>query len=338
VTHTLRVARQRQLDSHGCACRLDELSPATALPHRSNRAGKELQANSSRSGSMQRLGAIDPPLLRFLVPSAHIGHGACLLFEGRQPSNARLGTFQYGRCCSNRRTRWGGSFGGVSSHRDDVTPIVFRPSAQVRIGETDLIVTLAESPTCSSDAVWISCRPAASCTIANFVGEVFRYALFPDIHGLAGQSNSSFLVSRPAALLGSMLCPAQVCSRGWVERAFLPPRAHVSLRRPASNPIYFVRADRSPALESYFKGRSAEDLDFGVALDFWALTPICDPHPPARYGPANRSCLGLCLLQGSRARVCAADRARPRFGSSTSRIPRPAFHCGSRAIPIRSWD
>jgi hypothetical protein len=88
-------------------------------------------------------------------------------------------------------------------------------------------------------------------------------------------------VSRPAALLGSMLYPAQVCSRGWVERAFLPPRAHVSLRRPASNPIYFVRADRSPALESNLKGRSAEDVVFGVALDFWALTPICDPHPPA---------------------------------------------------------
>jgi hypothetical protein len=114
-----------------------------------------------------------------------------------------------------------------------------------------------------------------------------------------------------------------------VERAFLPPRAHVSLRRPASNPIYFVRADRSPALESDLKGRSAEDLVFGVALDFWALTPICDPHPPALYRPANRSCLGLCLLQGCRARVCAADRARPRFSSSTSRIPRSAFHCGT---------
>jgi hypothetical protein len=77
----------------------------------------------------------------------------------------------------------------------------------VRIGETGLIVTLAESPTCSSDAVWISCRPAASCTFAIIVGEVFRYAVFPDIHGLAGQSNSSFLSFSPGGAPGFNAVP-----------------------------------------------------------------------------------------------------------------------------------
>jgi hypothetical protein len=257
------------------------------------------------------------------------------LSKGGQPSNARLGTFQYGRCCSNRRTHWGGSFGGVSSYRDDVTPIVFRPSAQVWIGETGLIVTLAESPTCSSDAVWISCRPAASCTFAIIVGEVFRYAVFRTSTALPG-NRSSFLFSRPAALLGSMLYPAQVCSRGWVERALLPPRAHVSLRRLASNPIYFVRADRSPALESYFKGRSAEDLVFGVALDFWALTPICDPHPPA-CGQRTDPALGFASC-----RVVGHASVQP-IGLDPGSAHRPPGSHGlrfmqSRAIPIRSWD
>jgi hypothetical protein len=149
-------------------------------------------------------------------------------------------------------------------------------------------------------------------------------------------NRSSFLFSRPAALLGSMLYPAQVCSRGWVERALLPPRAHVSLRRLASNPIYFVRADRSPALESYFKGRSAEDLVFGVALDFWALTPICDPHPPA-CGQRTDPALGFASC-----RVLGHLSVQP-IGLDPGSAHRPPGSHGlrfmqSRAIPIRSWD
>jgi hypothetical protein len=52
--------------------------------------------------------------------------------------------------------------------------------------------------------------------------------------------------------------------------------------------------------------------------------------------PRVRSCLGLCLFQGSRARFRASDRARP---LSDHQSPGP---CGFRMLripwsPIRSW-
>ena len=149
----------------------------------------------------------------------------------------------------------------------------------MRIGETGLIVTLAESPTCSSDAVWISCRPAASCTFAIIVGEVFRYAVFPDIHGLAGQNRSSFLARRRSWV---QCCTLRrfVPADGWSEHFCGPgPTCPFDAPRPTRF-ILFGLTDRL-RWRVNFKGRSAEDLVFGVALDFWALTPICDPHPPA---------------------------------------------------------
>ena len=157
------------------------------------------------------------------------------------------------------------------------------------------------------------------------------------LRGLSGHPRpcraKSFLLPRPAALLGSVLYPAQVCSRGWVERAFLRPRAHVSLRRPASNPIYFVRAHRSPALESELQRA------VGRGLSIWRGAGLLgfDSHlrsASSSLWPKDRSCLGLCLLQGLRAHIRARDRARPRIASSTSGSTRLAFMRTARPNPL----
>jgi hypothetical protein len=68
--------------------------------------------------------------------------------------------------------------------------------------------TLAEDPAMSSDAVQFGPSPIASCTVATFIGAVFRYAFetstaLPGANGLP----PSLRVSRPAALMGSFDVP-----------------------------------------------------------------------------------------------------------------------------------
>jgi len=172
--------------------------------------------------------------------------------------------------------------------------------------------TLAEDPAISSDSVWTSCRPSASCTVASFsrrgvpLRGIFRTstALPDDLILLPS-------ISRPAALLGSSAPFAGLFPRmgGWT---FLPFRAHMSLRRRASAPIYFRRGDRSPHLE--FERRSIVDLAVGVALDFWALTPICDPHPSA-CGQRTDPALGFASC-----RVSGRIALRTRSGPTPTRI------------------
>jgi len=52
----------------------------------------------------------------------------------------------------------------------------------------------------------------------------------------------------------------------------------------------------------------------------------------------RRSCLGLCLLQGCRARVAVhRERARPRSRSPAPGDPTPAMSRAAARSPIRSW-
>jgi hypothetical protein len=126
----------------------------------------------------------------------------------------------------------------------------------------------------------------------------------PDIHGLAGR----------LFLLPSFLARR----RSWVPMpfaglfprtggmAFLPFRAHVSLRRRASAPINFRRGDRSPGLEC--NSRELRKA-VGRGLSLWrgvrllGFTPICDPHPPA-CGQRTDPALGFASC-----RVCGRESA-----------------------------
>jgi len=233
--------------------------------------------------------------LEVSYPLDTISRGACLVSKGGQPSDARLGTIQITVLLETADAFGNGSFSDISSHEMTRLPssMTFRRRCD-RCNRSR--ITLAKGPAISSDAVWTSCRPSASCTVASFVGAVFRYAVRTST---ALPGDALFLlpsISRPAALLGSSALRRFVPADGWL--AFLPFRAHVSLRRRASAPINFRRGDRSPDGVQPSKRRSAGDLVFGVAFDFWALTPICDPHPPAR-GQRTDPALGFASC-----RVC----------------------------------
>jgi hypothetical protein len=132
---------------------------------------------------------------------------------------------------------------------------------------------------------------------------------------------------RPTALMGfntpfAGLIPqpgghATFASHGGLARAhryarvtstFLPVRTHVPFVPPASAPIDFRRGDRSPVGVT----RSAKAIGRGCGwrrlLGFCSrLRSAC----PAHVWPAKRSCLGLCLLQGCRARCCASAGLDP---------------------------
>jgi hypothetical protein len=110
------------------------------------------------------------------------------------------------------------------------------------------------------------------------------------LRGLAGRRffQASFHIS-PGGAPGSLSGPSQVCSRPMGEPSpFLALGPTCRFARRASASINFRRGDS--IAETIESGRA-------VAFDFWALTPICDPNPSA-LKPGDRSCLGLCLLQG----------------------------------------
>jgi hypothetical protein len=118
------------------------------------------------------------------------------------------------------------------------------------------------------------------------------------------------------ALPGNRIPPSSFLARrrSWVQcctlRRFVPAdrwskhycRPGPTCRFDAPRPTRFILFGLTDRLRwrVNFKGRSAEDLVFGVALDFWALTPICDPHPPALYGRRTDPALGFasCRVVG----------------------------------------
>jgi hypothetical protein len=89
---------------------------------------------------------------------------------------------------------------------------------------------------------------------------------FPDIHDLARRwVRSSFLACfSPGGAHGFIRpCPSQVCSRGWVNLAFLHVRAHVSLLRRASRArLIFVEHDPMGRRDPI----DQRDLVVGVAM------------------------------------------------------------------------
>jgi hypothetical protein len=124
-------------------------------------------------------------------------------------------------------------------------------------------------------------------------------------------------------------CPSQVCSRGWVSAVhFWCSGPRVASHANKSAPIYFRRGDRAPEWKAPFKGRSAGDSF--VALDFWALTPICDPHPPADSRETDPA-LGFASCRVCRARVCAIERTRLRSNHRPPEREQPASSVAFRA-------
>lgn len=155
----------------------------------------------------------------------------------------------------------------------------------------------------SSDAVYLSCRPSSHhAPSRSLIGAVFRYARRTSL-GLAGR-----IVWRQAP-------PSFKCSPGGAPGFFSSPFAGLFPRmgelihfwklgptcrfaRRASAPINFRRGDSiTEAIES----RNA------VAFDFWALTPICDPHLPAQTSQKIDPALGFASCRVCRTRCCAHD-------------------------------
>jgi len=128
-----------------------------------------------------------------------------------------------------------------------------------------------------------------------------------------GQVLPSF---RPAALLG--LHPSQVCSRARVDtrglspaakrmlhrsgrdsfsEAFLPVRAHLPVDRSHVLPrLIFVGV--SGRREKMIAGAVVRDISRSVGL--LGFAPEFGPYRRQSYDAGDRSCHGLCLLQGCR--------------------------------------
>jgi len=155
---------------------------------------------------------------------------------------------------------------------------------------------------------------------------------FPILRGLAGRL---VLPScRPAALMG--LRPSQVCSRcGWTRHASTAAtwnddapfaRHSISEHLCSSGPTcLLIDRVRAPAifvgviggLRGYNRSERRPTRTSSIRSGFWASLPR-----PIRFAGAlrmtscDRSCLGLCLLQGCRTRVDACTSA----GSSPLRV------------------
>jgi hypothetical protein len=109
--------------------------------------------------------------------------------------------------------------------------------------------------------------------------------------------------------------PSQVCSHRRVTRdaSIAASIADVSISSDprvvcASHPTRFIFVGLIAPFES---GREQDDVDF------WASLPSA-VRIPGSHLAGDRSCLGLCLLQGWRALCCATVRFRHRIGSSAS--------------------
>ena len=155
----------------------------------------------------------------------------------------------------------------------------------MRIGETGLSIARSPKvrPVRATPSGSRAVRPRHAPSRA-FVGAVFRYAELSDIHGLAGRLRFPPSSHAPGGAPGSICGPSQVCSRKRVARHFCRsgPTCHSTSRVPAR--LIFVGPDRAPQRGERSPASEVDrswDLVVGEASDFWALTPICDPHPPA---------------------------------------------------------
>jgi hypothetical protein len=133
----------------------------------------------------------------------------------------------------------------------------------------------------------------------------------PGVHSCPSQGCSRVRVVAPRELRGGRIALRAI------PAAFLSDRAHVPFSPdPPRVPIDFRRDDRPPVGNTCESKRRSIGGCRGV--DFWASTPVCGPILPAHVRPGDRSCLGLCLLQGWRAHGRAS-----RAGSTPLRITGP---------------
>jgi hypothetical protein len=146
---------------------------------------------------------------------------------------------------------------------------------------------------------------------------VFRYArrtfaAWPgDLFGIA--SFLAFLARRRSWVF---LRPSQICSRKRVSRRFR--RSGPTCRLLAAHPTRLIFVGLTDRLVE--KARIKRLIGRGRSLlrdvRLLGFAPVCDPCPAApldTVGPQDRSCLGLCLLQGCGRVSAHANRARPRL-------------------------
>jgi len=176
-------------------------------------------------------------------------------------------------------------------------------------------------------------RPG-SCTDASF-GAVFRYPLLGLSRGPAGRVVPSLGLARRRSW-GSD--PSQVYSR---SRVVAPHHcdgyisSNISVRPGpravcASPPprFIFVGVTGRRLGTSERKRRSAWDE---IGIDFWASLPFSVRFRGLLLA-TDRSCLGLCLLQGFGHAIRAFDRARPRSDHQSPEIT-SRFRADVYAIP-----
>jgi hypothetical protein len=148
-------------------------------------------------------------------------------------------------------------------------------------------------------------------------------------------------ISRPAVLLG-FLRPSQVYSRGRVSRRFRRSGPTCRFARRASAPISFRRGDQPPGGEHVGKGgwpgtlfctrRSTSGLHSRLR------SASRSTAMPKHRLPWDRSCLGLCLLQGWRALDCASKPGSTPNSIISLREHADRFHANSASLSAHGFQ
>jgi hypothetical protein len=161
-------------------------------------------------------------------------------------------------------------------------------------------------------------RRASFCAVFRYARRTF--AAWPsDLVAIA-----SFLAFLARQRSWVFLRPSQVCSRGRVSRHLWRSGPTCRFARRASDPIYFFRADRS-APGGGVVGR-------GLSFTRRSTSGLRSRLRSASRSnePRDRSCLGLCLLQGW-GRVSAHAIGLDPDRIISLRDPAPACSCANRA-------
>jgi hypothetical protein len=185
---------------------------------------------------------------------------------------------------------------------------------------------------------------------ASFLCAVFRYAR-QTFTTWPGDWLNARSLARVNAFLPAFL--ARRCS--WVfcaPRRFIPadgcravsgvpgPRVVLLAARPPR--LVFVGVT-SRLVESTLEkavGRGLCSVRDDRLLGF---TPVCDPHPTAprcqsTVAPQDRSCLGLCLLQGWRALDCASKPGSTPNSIISLREHADRFHANSASLSAHGFQ